>query len=103
MLSNSLEWGVGIRSEIYDNFDPVVFSHLEHVIKPGEEIYLRTLHGLQRKDPKIVPKTVFFVDDRAENIETAERLGIHGILFERPPVNGAKKLRADLRDLGVRI
>jgi len=31
-----------------------------------------------------MPEEAIFVDDRSENIESAEALGIHAILYENP-------------------
>ena len=64
---------------------PRVFSPLEdslisytcHYLKPEREIYELFLEkfGVQ-------PEECVFIDDRAENIEGARRVGMHGIVFE---------------------
>lgn len=57
--------------------DGCVVSAKEHVSKPSEDIYriLLKRHGL-------VPEECVFLDDRRENVEAAEALGIHGILVK---------------------
>lgn len=72
-------------------FDGIVVSGEVRLIKPHPEIYNHLLaeHGL-RADESV------FIDDRAANVETARRLGFHGITFTDPP-----QLRRDLEALGV--
>ncbi len=57
--------------------DGCVVSAKEHVSKPSDEIYriLLNRYGL-------VPEECVFLDDRRENIEAAEAMGIHGILVK---------------------
>lgn len=57
--------------------DKALFSCYEHTLKPEEEFYHRLL---QRNEMR--PKECIFIDDKRKNIDTAKRLGIHGILFE---------------------
>jgi putative hydrolase of the HAD superfamily len=59
--------------------------------KPGVEIYRRALDVTQRE-----PGQCVFIDDRAENLESARQLGMSAIQFR----DGAQ-LRRDLTDLGV--
>jgi putative hydrolase of the HAD superfamily len=56
--------------------DGRVVSYEIEEVKPEPAIYQYLLqkYGL-------VPQETVFIDDRQENIETAKRLGIHGILF----------------------
>ncbi len=62
----------------YDRyFDEAVFSCYENMAKPDPEIYLLTLNRLNVKATEAL-----FNDDRIENIEGAERMGICSILFE---------------------
>ena len=64
---------------------PRVFSPLEgslisytcHYLKPEREIY-----ELFLKKFGVLPEECVFIDDRAENIEGASRVGMHGIVFE---------------------
>lgn len=57
--------------------DGAVFSYAYKQLKPQREIYLTLLDEYW-----LEPEESVFLDDRAENIEGAEALGIHGILFE---------------------
>ena len=64
------------RLTFLENFDGGIFSWKEKCMKPDEEIYKRLL---KRYD--IVPERAIFFDDRVENIETAQRLGMQGVVF----------------------
>ena len=64
------------RYDFFNELDGGVFSYQERVCKPEEKIY-RTL--LERY--ALQPEETLFFDDSAENIEAAQRLGIHGIVF----------------------
>lgn len=66
-----------IQSKKYRHVDEFIFSCELKMSKPDEAIYQHTLNVLQ-----ITPDQAVFVDDRKENIEAAELLGISGILFE---------------------
>lgn len=57
--------------------DLMVFDNEEGISKPDERIYLRTLERLALR-----PEEAVFVDDKAENVEAAWRLGIRGIHFQ---------------------
>lgn len=61
-----------------DYFDGIVVSSDIHLIKPDEAIYRYTLETFG-----LTPGECLFIDDRQENIEAAERLGIHGHVFRR--------------------
>jgi 2-haloacid dehalogenase len=71
-------------------FEGVVVSGEVGVTKPDPRIY-RTLLERYALDPA---RTVF-IDDRRENVDAAERIGIVGLLYSDPPT-----LRRDLRALG---
>ena len=67
----------------YDFFGEVdggVFSYQEHVIKPDERIYQILLERYA-----LLPEETLFLDDNAENIAAAQKLGIHGIVFTNLP------------------
>jgi putative hydrolase of the HAD superfamily len=57
-------------------FDCAIFSSDIGVIKPDPEIYRRCLATLN-----VAPDRALFVDDLAENVAAAERLGVRGIIF----------------------
>ncbi len=63
--------------QISDAFDLMIISAEEGVAKPDEKIYRILLDRL-----KISPHECIFVDDNLENIQAADRLGIHAILFQ---------------------
>lgn len=56
--------------------DGKVVSGAVKMIKPDAEIYEYLLQKFSLK-----PEECVFIDDRPENVETAEKLGIHGIIF----------------------
>ena len=62
--------------EIPDHFDALYASHLMHISKPVKAFWLKIMEaeGYDADD-------TFFIDDRAENIEAAESLGIKCHLF----------------------
>ena len=57
-----------------------MFSYQERSCKPEETIYRALLdrYGL-------APEETVFLDDNADNIAAANRLGIHGVLFTDLP------------------
>jgi HAD superfamily hydrolase (TIGR01509 family) len=61
--------------------------------KPEREIYEYTLKRMGLR-----PEEVVFIDNFPMNLPTANRMGIHTILYRDP-----KQLRADLGRLGVRV
>lgn len=73
------------------NFDALVYSCVEGISKPEPEIYRLALERLGT-----APGEAVFVDDREDNIEASESLGIHSILFR-----DSGQLREELARLGV--
>lgn len=61
-----------------DTFDGGIFSYEVKCIKPDENIYRLLLERYS-----ICPGEAVFYDDRPENVETALRLGINGIVFHQ--------------------
>jgi len=61
--------------------------------KPEEAIYRLALEVTQK-----MPEECCFVDDRALNLEVAQRLGMHTIRMD-----SAEQLRGDLHDLGIQV
>jgi len=57
--------------------DGDIFSYSVRQVKPDVEIYETLLKKYQLTADECV-----FIDDRMENIEGAEKAGIHGICFE---------------------
>ena len=60
-------------------FDVRTYSCSVRKTKPDREIYEACVRDLGVKPPEIV-----FLDDRPENVEAAQKLGIHGLQFESP-------------------
>lgn len=56
-------------------FDLVMLSSEVHLLKPDSEIYLLALQLLN-----VDPEQTIFIDDRAENVNAAQTLGLHGIV-----------------------
>lgn len=61
----------------YRGFDVYVFSCERGYTKPQKEIFDLTL-----KELNIAPTEAIFIDDRATNIEGAEKVGIKSVLFD---------------------
>ncbi len=72
-------------------FDVLVWSYQLHVAKPDPAIYRYALERLGTR-----PVETLFIDDKAENVETAEALGMKAVIF-----SNVEKLRADLRQSGL--
>lgn len=78
---------------VYRHFDGEVVSCEEGVCKPEKEIYELLL---SRYD--LDPKETIFIDDRKENVEAAEQVGITGFHFNRKDIAGTiSELRSQLR------
>ncbi|MBI4174493.1 MAG: HAD family phosphatase [Candidatus Aenigmarchaeota archaeon] len=97
VLSNTCE--PHIRSNrtkgIFRLFDAEVFSCDPHVDveKPGAKIYRICLKALKLKGKECV-----FIDDYAENLAPARKLGMRTIHFKN-----ARQLKSDLAKLGVAV
>lgn len=78
ILSNASEDFYNYFPKYYDLelFDGVVVSADIHVIKPDKEIYLYLLRKYGLK-----PEECLFTDDREDNVQGAESVGIKGFLF----------------------
>lgn len=74
-------------------FDSKVISSLHNVIKPEKEIYKISLNML-----KIKPEEALFFDDRPQNIEGGENIGIRSFLFV-----DNKKFIEDLKSCGITV
>ncbi|MBL7170198.1 MAG: HAD family phosphatase [Candidatus Aenigmarchaeota archaeon] len=95
ILSNADREGIenSGRDNRLDFFDQKFHSFDLGMVKPDMEIYEYVLKELNAKSEECV-----FIDDKAENIEAAEKLGIHGIVFENK-----EQLKQDLEELGVTV
>jgi len=72
-------------------FDVLVWSYQLRVAKPDPAIYRYALERLGTR-----PEETLFLDDKAENVETAVAMGMKGLIFST-----VEKLRADLIDSGL--
>ena len=72
-------------------FDVLVWSYQLRVAKPDPAIYRYALERLGTR-----PEETLFLDDKAENVETAAKMGMKGLIFST-----VEKLRADLIDSGL--
>ncbi|MDO7844637.1 HAD family hydrolase [Sphingomonas immobilis] len=79
------------EADIFDRFRDVVVSGDEKIAKPDPAIYHLALarFGVAAGD-------AVFIDDRADNVEAADGVGIRGVLFE-----DAAKLRGVLSGYGL--
>ena len=77
------------RFDFLSWFDGKIISGEEGIVKPDLEIY-----KLLIKRYDLNPYQTVFIDDKEENIKSAELLGIHGIHFQN-----CSKLRKDLQIL----
>lgn len=77
--------------EFFHYFLDIVVSGREQVIKPEEKIY----HIFLERN-HLSADTCIFIDDNADNVKAAEKMGMAGIVFCNPV-----QLKASLLDLGV--
>jgi putative hydrolase of the HAD superfamily len=96
LVSNTNEAHIEfIRSRygVLDYFDHCVLSYQVGSLKPDRKIFERAIAA-----SGCSPDSLFFTDDRAENIETARELGIHAHQF----ISESRLIQA-LRDVGVEV
>jgi FMN phosphatase YigB (HAD superfamily)/RimJ/RimL family protein N-acetyltransferase len=65
------------RHQVRHLFDPVVISAHEGIMKPAARLYWRALNRAG-----LTPADALFVDDAAENVAGARRVGMHAVRFE---------------------
>lgn len=63
----------------YDPFEPCLLSCEIGMEKPHPEAYVALLEAIQ-----LAPDEIVFIDDKAENVEAAQKMGIDAIVFESP-------------------
>ena len=78
------------RFPVLSHFRKCIFSGVCRMMKPGSEIFRYML-----AECGIPADETLFIDDNPENIAAAERLGIHGYLFD----GDTARLRAHLSAL----
>ncbi len=86
------------HSEIFNMFEIIVISHPErnYVRKPAPEFFDHFKKDVQQVVPQA--KYYIFIDDKKRNVQVAEKLGIHGIVFKN-----SAQLRRELRCLGIQV
>jgi epoxide hydrolase-like predicted phosphatase len=96
ILSNhAKEWSEYMKQkfDLFQSFDPIIFSCDVRLRKPDPRIYETTLERLKCDAGECV-----FIDDKKRNTDAAEKLGIKSVVFEKP-----SRLLEDLRRAGVKI
>ena len=81
------------RFPFLNDFDGIVVSGIERLVKPDPAIY----HLLMQRHA-VEPSRAVFIDDRLENVEGARRVGLHGIHFV-----DAVATRLALQELGLPV
>ena len=74
---------------VMGDFDRLFVSHKMGLIKPDPAYFHHVLYGLWAS-----PANCVFIDDRAENVRSAQNLGINGLVFE-----SIDKLKSDLQTI----
>jgi epoxide hydrolase-like predicted phosphatase len=74
-------------------FDEIVISSEVGIVKPSNEIFELMLRRLRVK-----PSEVVFIDDNAEHVAAAKKLGIEAVLFRT-----AKTLHKEIKELGFTL
>lgn len=83
----SMDW-IFDRLGIRKYFDSIILSAFVNEEKPGESIYNIALKQVNAKSEDSV-----FIDDKLENIEGAERVGIRGLYLDRDKMDLLELLR----------
>jgi FMN phosphatase YigB (HAD superfamily) len=71
---------IASRYRVLEYFDHRIFSHEVGSLKPDRKIYDAAIAAAGKP-----PNSLFFTDDRAENIEAARKLGIQAHQFVSEP------------------
>jgi len=79
------------KDGLFDYFDKAFVSTEMGLRKPNPEIYSKVLNDLNCK-----PEETIFIDDKSENVKTAKRLGINGIVYEN-----IEQLKKELGSLNI--
>lgn len=90
-LSNVNSTYTGSNAERKGIFSQTFLGAEIGILKPNAEIYTYVLNKLGVK-----PEEAVFIDDSIENVQGAEGVGIHGIVFQ-----DAENLKKELHNLNV--
>lgn len=79
LLSNISKYFYEHRNEfsIFEYFDKCIYSATIGIVKPSFEIF-----DYLCKTCNIVPNEAIFIDDNANNIESAKKFGLNGYIFD---------------------
>lgn len=75
-MGDAMEDGITARFPWLSNFTERSFSHRLGVAKPDARIYRHAIAGLG-----VAAEQILFLDDRLENVEAAQALGINAIQY----------------------
>ena len=81
-----------MRAARFFNFDAFIASCDVQLLKPDEKIFKL---ALEKAD--VLPSETIYIDDLAENVQSAKKMGMDAILFK-----GYQHLVAQLEDRGIR-
>lgn len=81
------------RNDLVSLFDGMILSYEEHKIKPYDAIYKCLLNKYD-----LNPEESLFIDDRIDNIKTANKFGIKGRNVNKDDINDIKLV---LKEYGV--
>ncbi|TRZ95240.1 HAD family phosphatase [bacterium] len=76
---------------VFGVFDKLFLSFELGLNKPDKEIYKKVIEAMQ-----VSPQEIFYTDDRAELVQSANSLGIKGYVF-----SDFQQLICDIRDSGI--
>lgn len=82
-----------VELKIYDHFDSLFLSFKVGLKKPDKQFYLLALNEMKSQ-----PAETIFIDDKAEYVNAAKELGLHGITY-----SGNNNLIEELKILGVNL
>jgi putative hydrolase of the HAD superfamily len=91
--TNDLHFYFHKKSGIYDSFLKTYASCKIGLKKPDKRCFLLVLNN-----HKLLPNQTIFIDDRHENIKSAQSLGMNTILFKNN-----KQLIIELKKLGIKV
>lgn len=75
-IGDAMTAGLTARFNWINAFDHCTWSYALKLAKPEHAIYICAAEGL-----KTSPRNIFFIDDKAENIEAARAVGMEGIQY----------------------
>lgn len=81
LLSNTVESHARINEErgVLQHFSPLILSNVIKASKPSADAY-----NVLIEKTGIDPAEMVFIDDLPENVDGANKAGIHGLLFKNP-------------------